>query len=116
MRSSVTSDVLRTNNGGEFTSTEFNDFCKEAGIKREKIVAYNPQHNGVAERKNRSIISAVKAMMHDHLFLCFCGKRPAIQTVYLKNRSPHWILEGKTLEEAFTGSRPEIGHLRIFVV
>jgi hypothetical protein len=57
--------VLRTDNEGEFTSTEFNNFCKEAGIKREKTVAYNPQQNGVAERKNWSIISAVKAMIHD---------------------------------------------------
>jgi len=35
-------------------------------------------------------------------------------TVYLQNRSPHKILEDKTLEEAFTCKRPEIGHLRIF--
>jgi hypothetical protein len=35
-------------------------------------------------------------------------------TVYLQNMSPHRILEGKTPEEAFTGSRPEIGHLKIF--
>jgi hypothetical protein len=35
--------VLRTDNRGEFTSTEFNDFCKEVGIKREKTVAYNLQ-------------------------------------------------------------------------
>jgi transposase InsO family protein len=40
--------ALRTNNGGEFTSTEFNDFFMEVGIKREKTVPYNPQQNGVA--------------------------------------------------------------------
>jgi transposase InsO family protein len=34
--------TLRTDNGGEYTSTKFLDFCKEAGIKREKTVAYNP--------------------------------------------------------------------------
>jgi transposase InsO family protein len=43
--------VSRTNNKGEYTSNEFTDFCKEAGIKRENTVAYNPQQNGVAERK-----------------------------------------------------------------
>jgi transposase InsO family protein len=41
--------VLRSNNGGEYTSKEFEGFCKEAGIKRELIVSYNPQQNGVAE-------------------------------------------------------------------
>ena len=34
--------ILRFDNGGEYTSTEFNDFCKEAGIKRELTVPYNP--------------------------------------------------------------------------
>ena len=39
--------TLRSDNGGEYTSTEFNDFYKEVGIKRELIVAYNSQQNGV---------------------------------------------------------------------
>jgi transposase InsO family protein len=41
--------VLRSDNGGEYTSKEFESFYKEAGIKRELIVPYNPQQNGVAE-------------------------------------------------------------------
>ena len=57
--------ILRLDNGGEFTSIEFNDFCKEDGIKRELTIPYNPQQNGVAERKNISIMEAVKAMIHD---------------------------------------------------
>ena len=40
--------VLRSDNGGEYTSIDFNDFCKEEGIKREYIIPYNPQQNGVA--------------------------------------------------------------------
>ena len=57
--------VLRSDNGGEYTSRDFSDFCIEVGIKREYIVPYNPQQNGVAERKNRTIIEATKAMIHD---------------------------------------------------
>jgi len=57
--------TLRSDNGGEFTSKEFNNFCREAGIKRELTTSYNPQQNGVAERKNRSIMEAVRAMLHD---------------------------------------------------
>jgi hypothetical protein len=52
--------VLRSDNGGEYTSRDFNDFCIETGIKREYTIPYNPQHNGVVERKNRSIIEAPK--------------------------------------------------------
>jgi transposase InsO family protein len=57
--------VMRSDNGGEYTSRYFNDLCIEAWIKREYIVPYNPQQNGVAERKNRSIVEATKVMIHD---------------------------------------------------
>jgi hypothetical protein len=40
--------VLRSHNGGEYTSKDFNNFCIEARIKREYTVPYNPQQNGVA--------------------------------------------------------------------
>ena len=42
--------ILRSDNGGEYESNEFDDFCREAGIKKELTVPYNPQQNGVAER------------------------------------------------------------------
>jgi transposase InsO family protein len=57
--------VLRSDNGGEYTSKDFSDFCIEEGIKREYIIPYNPQQNRVAERKNITIIEATKAMIHD---------------------------------------------------
>lgn len=44
--------TLRTDNGTEYESNEFNEFFKEARIKRETIVPYTPKHNGVVERKN----------------------------------------------------------------
>jgi transposase InsO family protein len=50
--------VLRTNNGGEYTSNEFIDFCKEAGIKREKTVAYKPQQIGL--QRGRTDLSSVR--------------------------------------------------------
>ena len=57
--------VLKSDNGGGYTLGEFVDYCAEAGIRREFTVPYNPQQNGVAERKNRSIEGAAKAMLHD---------------------------------------------------
>ena len=57
-------NILRSYNGGEFTSNEFNDFCKEARIKRELTIPYNPQQNGVVERNDISIMEAMKAIIH----------------------------------------------------
>jgi len=50
--------VLRSDNGGMYTSKEFMDYCTATGIKKELTVPYNPQQNGVVERKNRTIVRA----------------------------------------------------------
>ncbi len=54
--------VIRSDNGVEYTSNEFNDFYKESRIKREFNIPYNPQWNGVGERRNISIIEAVSTL------------------------------------------------------
>eukprot|EP00253_Pinus_taeda_P022616 PITA_22616 len=57
--------ILRTDNGTEYESNEFCDFCKEVNIKRETTTPYIPEQNGVAERKNHRIVEVVHAMLHD---------------------------------------------------
>ena len=57
--------TFQSDNGREFTSNEFKDLCKELKIKRELSTPYNPQHNAVAERKNRTIMEVARAMLHD---------------------------------------------------
>ena len=106
--------VLKSDIGGEYTSKDFSDFYKEAGIKRKLTVPYNHQQNGVAERKNWSIVEAAKAMIHDQDLTMFSWVEPSNTTIYVENRSPHRILGDKTPEEAFTGVKPEVSHLRIF--
>ncbi|GAU45713.1 hypothetical protein TSUD_400940 [Trifolium subterraneum] len=51
---------LRTDRGGEYTSTAFNEFCDTNGIKRQLTTAYTPQQNGVSERKNKTIMNMVR--------------------------------------------------------
>jgi transposase InsO family protein len=46
---------LRSDNGGEFTSKEFMDYCSNHGIKRQFSIARTPQQNGVVERKNMTV-------------------------------------------------------------
>ncbi|XP_074378095.1 uncharacterized protein LOC141719617 [Apium graveolens] len=50
---------LRTDRSGEFTSDDFNNFCKEHGIQRQLTTAYTSQQNGVAERKNRTVMNMI---------------------------------------------------------
>jgi len=57
--------ILRTDNGTEYESNEFKDFCRKNDIKRKITTAYTREKNGVAERKNRTIIEATCAMLHD---------------------------------------------------
>jgi hypothetical protein len=106
--------TLRTHNGGEFESLHFEDFCKLAGIKRQLIVPYNPQQNGVVERKNMTICEAAKAMMFDQDLPNSLWAETTSIAVYIHNRCPHAILKEKTPEEVFLGIKPEVGHLRIF--
>jgi transposase InsO family protein len=80
--------VLRSDNGGEYTSRDFSDLCIEARIKREYIVPYNPQQNGVAERKNRSIVEETKAMIHDQNPPMILWAEASMTIVYVYNRVP----------------------------
>ena len=54
---------LRTDNGGEFTSKEFDNYCKDAGIKRHKTTVYTPQQNGVAEHMNMNLLERARSML-----------------------------------------------------
>ena len=54
---------LRTDNGGEYTSREFEEYCSNHGIRHEKTVPGTPQHNGVAERMNGTIVEKVRSML-----------------------------------------------------
>ncbi|KAG8486247.1 hypothetical protein CXB51_019546 [Gossypium anomalum] len=54
---------LRTDNGLEFCSDEFNRLCKSEGIMRHLTVRHTPQQNGIAERMNRTIMEKVRCML-----------------------------------------------------
>ena len=57
--------TLRTDNGGEYTSKAFHDFCSTKGISRELIPPYTPQRNGVAERRNCSLLDITRCFLLD---------------------------------------------------
>ena len=93
---------------------EIESFCKEERINRELTTPYNPQQNGVAERKNRTIMEAVKTMIHDQDLPMHLWDEATRTTVYVHNILSHSALGFKTPEEMFTGKKPEVSHLKIF--
>ncbi|GJZ86279.1 putative ribonuclease H-like domain-containing protein [Tanacetum coccineum] len=59
--------IIRCDNGTEFKNNDMNQFCGMKGIKREFSVVRTPQQNGVAERKNRTLIEAARTMLANSL-------------------------------------------------
>ena len=55
--------VLRTDGGGEYTSKMFEKFGAEHGVDHEVTAPYTPQHNGIAERRNRTILDMARCML-----------------------------------------------------
>jgi transposase InsO family protein len=54
---------IRSDNGTEFKNTQVEDFLDEEGIKHEFSAPYTPQHNGVIERKNHTLIEMARTML-----------------------------------------------------
>ncbi|KAK8947207.1 hypothetical protein KSP39_PZI006814 [Platanthera zijinensis] len=105
---------LRTDRGGEFLSTEFNQFCESRGIKRHLTVPYCPQQNGVVERKNRTVVEMGKSLLQQRgLPKQFWGE--AMHTaVHIINRAPTKALTNSTPYETWYKRKPSIHHFKIF--
>ena len=116
---------LRSDNGGEYVSKAFQDFCDTKGIKRELTAPYNPPQNGVLERMNRTIQEKMRSMLSNvglpnsfwaealattvHLI-----NRSPNKKLDLINRSPNKKLDLKVAEEIWSGKTPLYKHLRVF--
>ena len=105
---------VRSDNGGEYLSSTFQNFCAEKGISRQFTNPYTPQQNGVSERLNRTLVEAVRSMLiHSNLPLSFWAE--AVQcAVYAHNRSPTSALQDVTPFECWFGVKPNISNLRVF--
>lgn len=105
---------LRTDRGGEFNSAEFIKFCEENGIKRQLTTAYTPQQNGVAERKNRTLMNLVRSMLSARQVPKVFWPEAVNWANYVLNRSPTLAVKDVTPEEAWSGVKPSVHHFRIF--
>nr|GEY44153.1 copia protein [Tanacetum cinerariifolium] len=57
--------IISFDNGGEFKNKEMNEFCTRKGIKREFSNARTLQQNGIAKRRNKTLIEAARTMLAD---------------------------------------------------
>ena len=105
---------LRSDNGGEYTSKEFQRYCLEHGIRHEKTTPGTPQHNGVAERTNRTLLEKVRCMLKmAKLSKPFWGEAVNI-AYYLMNRSPSLALDFDIPERVWSGRDVSYSHLKVF--
>lgn len=106
--------VFRTDRGGEFVSTAFNEYCEKTGIKRHLTAPYTPQQNGVVERRNRILLEMTRSIMkHMRVPNYFWGEAIRHST-YLLNRIATRSLKDRTPYELFHEKKPNISHLRVF--
>ncbi|GJZ87471.1 putative ribonuclease H-like domain-containing protein, partial [Tanacetum coccineum] len=106
--------IIKCDNGSEFKNNDMNQFCRIKGIKTEFSIARTPQQNGVAERKNKTLIEAAKTMLADSLLPTTFWAEAVITACYVHNMvlvtKPHI----KTPYELLHGRPPSISFMRPF--
>ncbi|GJY52746.1 putative ribonuclease H-like domain-containing protein [Tanacetum coccineum] len=88
--------IIRCDNGTKFKNRVMSEFCEKKGIKKEFSVARTPQQNGVAERRNKTLIEATRTM---------------VLVVKPHNKTPHELFRGRT--PALSFMRPFGCHVTI---
>jgi hypothetical protein len=106
---------LCTDRGGEIISADFDQYCQETGVRRQLMVSYLLQQNGLVERRNQTVVATMRCLMKlKGLLAYFWGREAVTTTFYLLNLSPTRSVEGKTPYEAWHSQKPSIDHLRTF--
>ncbi|GJT63029.1 putative ribonuclease H-like domain-containing protein [Tanacetum coccineum] len=103
-----------SDNGTEFKNKVMDDFCREKGIKREYSVAKTPQQNGVAKKRNRTLIEAARTMLADSMLPTTFWAKAVSTACYVQNKvlvvKPH----NKTPYELFRGFKHALSFMRPF--
>ena len=106
--------ILRFDNGGEYTSKAFSDYCSLQGICHELVPPYTPERNGVAERRNRSLLDITRCvLLNRNLPAHLWGEavKAAADLLNMRSTNKH---PDKTPNEFFCSKKPSVSHLRIF--
>ena len=102
---------LRSDRGGEYLSDKFSAYLKSAGTIRKLTVHDTPEHNGISECLNRTIMEKVHAMLDDSGMPKFLWAEAVSHAVYLKNRTWTCTIDNTTPFKILHGRKPNIGNL-----
>nr|GEZ33025.1 hypothetical protein [Tanacetum cinerariifolium] len=106
--------IIRCDNGGEFNNKEMHEFCTRKWIKREFINARTPQKNGVADRRNRTLIEVTRSMLVDAKHPVTFWAEAVNTACYVQNKVLVNNSQNKTPCELFNSRTPTIGFIRPF--
>ena len=106
--------TIRTDRGGEFLSKEQKRYLQECGIEHQTSMPYSPQQNGRAKRFQQTIINKAESMRHTAGLSDGFWKHAVGTAVHIYNMTPISKAEFLTPKEMWSGSKPDISHLRIF--
>ncbi|WVZ93643.1 LOW QUALITY PROTEIN: hypothetical protein U9M48_039608 [Paspalum notatum var. saurae] len=106
--------AIRSDNGGEFRNSQFENFCRDLGLEHQFSSPYTPPQNGVVERKNRILIEMARTMLDEHMTTRRFWAEVVNTACYIVNRIFLQAFLGKTLHELWFGRQPSVKHLRAF--
>ena len=104
--------VLNTDRGGEYLGSDFIAYLKSRGTLQKLSVHDTHQESGVAERRNRTIVERVRALLHASGLPKKLWAEAARHVVWLLNRTTTKAVEGMTPFEAAFGKKPNLKGLR----
>ncbi|GJV51096.1 retrovirus-related pol polyprotein from transposon TNT 1-94 [Tanacetum coccineum] len=112
-RYGYTIKAIRSDRGGKYISQEFKDCLKADGIVQQLTPLYTPQHNGVFERRNRTLLDMMRSMMNlTTLPLSFWDYALESATRIL-NMVPTKKVD-KTPYELWYGKVPNLSYLKVW--
>ncbi|KAF5815624.1 putative RNA-directed DNA polymerase [Helianthus annuus] len=88
--------VFRSDNGTEFVNNQMVSFCNGKGIIHQTSCSYTPQQNGIVERKHRHLLNIARALMFQGGLPLRFWSDCVLTAVYLINRLPTLVLDGKS--------------------
>jgi hypothetical protein len=106
--------VIKSDNGGEFTSAEWRTFCLDKGIRHDHTSPYSPFQNGISERSNRSGGEMAQAQMITANIPVHLSKWAWRNSIYIQNRMPTKALDMRSTPYFIAfGKIPDLSHMRV---